>query len=62
MVSHLLKQWGPEGFAQHVERVRSFYQEQRDHMLKAAEKHLTGNLFRNSDEAFPFIRNFRRSR
>ena len=62
MVSHLLKQWGPEGFAQHVERVRSFYQEQRDHMLKAAEKHLTGNLFRNSGEAFPFIRNFRRSR
>jgi DNA-binding transcriptional MocR family regulator len=62
MVSHLLKQWGPEGFVQHVDKVRSFYQEQRDHMLKAAETHLKGNLLRHSDEAFPFIQNFRRSR
>jgi len=44
MISELLKQWGKEGFLDHTERVKQFYLDQREIMLKAAEKHLKGNI------------------
>lgn len=44
MVSELLYQWGDEGFQKHITTLRGFYQERRDVMLKAAEKHLSGKV------------------
>lgn len=45
VVNELLKMWGEEGLKSHVQEVRLFYHKQRDAMLLAAEKHLTGNFF-----------------
>ncbi|XDB52908.1 PREDICTED: kynurenine/alpha-aminoadipate aminotransferase, mitochondrial isoform X1 [Capra hircus] len=42
LVSHLLHQWGEEGFLAHVDRVIDFYREQRDALLAAADKWLSG--------------------
>jgi len=43
VVSQLLEQWrAVDGFQQHVDRVCSFYRQQRDAMLRSAETHLTG--------------------
>ncbi|XP_063090824.1 kynurenine/alpha-aminoadipate aminotransferase, mitochondrial-like [Cavia porcellus] len=42
MVSELLHQWGEEGFLAHVDRIINFYRNQRDAMLAAAEKWLSG--------------------
>lgn len=42
LVSHLLYQWGEEGFLAHVDRVIDFYREQRDALLAAADKWLSG--------------------
>uniref|UniRef100_A0A8C2QVJ4 Aminotransferase class I/classII large domain-containing protein n=1 Tax=Capra hircus TaxID=9925 RepID=A0A8C2QVJ4_CAPHI len=41
LVSHLLHQWGEEGFLAHVDRVIDFYREQRDALLAAADKWLS---------------------
>ncbi len=61
MTSELMKIWGKEGFLQHTERVKQFYLDQREIMLKAAEKHLKGN--KNVDlkkwEMFEFFLKFR---
>nr|XP_015801913.2 kynurenine/alpha-aminoadipate aminotransferase, mitochondrial isoform X2 [Nothobranchius furzeri] len=40
MVSHLLHDWGQEGFLQHIDRVIEFYKRQRDAMVCSAEKWL----------------------
>lgn len=45
MVSELLRRWGDDGFRKHIAKLREFYRAQRDTMLKAAEKHLTGQLW-----------------
>ncbi|EHB06837.1 Kynurenine/alpha-aminoadipate aminotransferase, mitochondrial [Heterocephalus glaber] len=42
MISQLLQQWGEEGFLAHVDRVIDFYRNQRDALLAAAEKWLSG--------------------
>ncbi|KAK7067538.1 hypothetical protein SK128_028277 [Halocaridina rubra] len=42
LVSELLRTWGEEGFFKHTEAVQEFYRAQRDSMLAAADKHLTG--------------------
>jgi len=42
MVHDLLTQWGPDGLEQHIKRVEDFYRKQRDLMLEAATKWLTG--------------------
>ncbi|XP_004640292.1 kynurenine/alpha-aminoadipate aminotransferase, mitochondrial [Octodon degus] len=42
MILQLLKQWGEEGFLAHVDRVVDFYRSQRDAILAAAEKWLSG--------------------
>ncbi|CAI9158696.1 unnamed protein product [Rangifer tarandus platyrhynchus] len=42
MVSQLLHQWGEEGFLAHVDRVIDFYRKQRDALLAAADKWLSG--------------------
>jgi kynurenine/2-aminoadipate aminotransferase len=40
----ILKEWGYEGFDNHVETVTEFYRQKKYMCLKAAEKHLTGLL------------------
>ena len=45
LLLELLNKWGWEGFDEHVKEVRHFYQSQRDLMLAAAHKHLSGNTF-----------------
>ncbi|XP_043342709.1 kynurenine/alpha-aminoadipate aminotransferase, mitochondrial-like [Cervus canadensis] len=42
LVSQLLHQWGEEGFLAHVNRVIDFYRKQRDALLAAADKWLSG--------------------
>ncbi|XP_060988091.1 kynurenine/alpha-aminoadipate aminotransferase, mitochondrial-like [Dama dama] len=42
LVSQLLHQWGEEGFLAHVNRVIDFYWKQRDALLAAADKWLSG--------------------
>ncbi|KAB0407605.1 hypothetical protein E2I00_017149, partial [Balaenoptera physalus] len=42
LVSQLLHQWGEEGFLAHVERIIDFYRKQRDALLAAADKWLSG--------------------
>lgn len=42
MVSQLLHQWGEEGFLAHTERVIDYYKKQKDALLKAADKWLSG--------------------
>lgn len=42
MVSQLLYQWGEEGFLAHVDRTIDFYKNQRDLVLAAADKWLSG--------------------
>ncbi|KAM8969719.1 kynurenine/alpha-aminoadipate aminotransferase, mitochondrial isoform 3-T3 [Sarcophilus harrisii] len=42
LIAQLLQQWGEEGFLKHVDRVITFYKEQRDAMLAAADKWLKG--------------------
>ncbi|XP_036710464.1 kynurenine/alpha-aminoadipate aminotransferase, mitochondrial isoform X4 [Balaenoptera musculus] len=42
LVSQLLYQWGEEGFLAHVDRVIDFYRKQRDALLAAADKWLSG--------------------
>ncbi|KAM7141619.1 kynurenine/alpha-aminoadipate aminotransferase, mitochondrial-like [Molossus nigricans] len=42
MVSQLLHQWGEEGFLAHVERVIDYYRKQKDALLAAADKWLSG--------------------
>ncbi|XP_042858690.1 kynurenine/alpha-aminoadipate aminotransferase, mitochondrial-like [Penaeus japonicus] len=42
VVNELLEMWGDEGLRKHVREVRRFYHTQRDAMLLAAEKHLSG--------------------
>ncbi|XP_057576247.1 kynurenine/alpha-aminoadipate aminotransferase, mitochondrial-like isoform X2 [Hippopotamus amphibius kiboko] len=42
LVSQLLHQWGEDGFLAHVERVLDFYRKQRDALLAAADKWLSG--------------------
>ncbi|KAM9718347.1 kynurenine/alpha-aminoadipate aminotransferase, mitochondrial isoform 2-T2 [Menidia menidia] len=40
LVSELLHSWGKEGFLQHIDRVIEFYRQQRDAMIRSAEKWL----------------------
>ncbi|XP_026168906.1 kynurenine/alpha-aminoadipate aminotransferase, mitochondrial [Mastacembelus armatus] len=40
MVSHLLHSWGQDGFLQHTDRVVEFYRQQRDAMIRSANKWL----------------------
>ncbi|KAM7142765.1 kynurenine/alpha-aminoadipate aminotransferase, mitochondrial isoform 1-T1 [Molossus nigricans] len=42
MVSQLLHHWGEEGFLAHVERVIDYYRKQKDALLAAADKWLSG--------------------
>ncbi|CAG0897934.1 unnamed protein product, partial [Darwinula stevensoni] len=42
LLLELLNKWGWEGFDEHVRQVRCFYQSQRDIMLAATQKHLSG--------------------
>lgn len=42
MILQLLYQWGEEGFLAHAERVADFYKNQRDMILAAADKWLSG--------------------
>uniref|UniRef100_A0A2K5C1G8 Kynurenine/alpha-aminoadipate aminotransferase, mitochondrial n=1 Tax=Aotus nancymaae TaxID=37293 RepID=A0A2K5C1G8_AOTNA len=42
MISQLLHEWGEEGFMAHVDRVIDFYSNQKDAILAAADKWLTG--------------------
>ncbi|KAM8764805.1 kynurenine/alpha-aminoadipate aminotransferase, mitochondrial [Rhynchonycteris naso] len=42
MVSQLLHQWGEEGFLAHIERVIDYYRKQKDALLAAADKWLSG--------------------
>jgi len=42
VTNELLKQWGDHGLSDHVAKVAQFYEERRDAMLAAADKHLTG--------------------
>lgn len=42
MVSQLLHQWGEEGFLAHIERVIDYYRKQKDALLTAADKWLSG--------------------
>ncbi|XP_051025913.1 kynurenine/alpha-aminoadipate aminotransferase, mitochondrial [Acomys russatus] len=42
MISQLLHQWGEEGFLAHVDRTIDFYKTQRDLVLAAADKWLSG--------------------
>lgn len=42
MISHLLHQWGEEGFLAHVDRVTDYYRKQKDAILAAADKWLSG--------------------
>lgn len=42
LISELLQKWGPEGFHQHVKKVRSFYEQQKNIMAKSARKWLPG--------------------
>ena len=42
IIYKLLDTWGLDGFLEHTETVASFYEERRDVMLAAVEKHLTG--------------------
>ena len=37
-----IQMWGIEGFMNHVASIEAFYQNRRDIMLDAANKHLTG--------------------
>ena len=37
-----MKKWGQPGFERHVAEVQTFYRDQRDKMLKAADTHLAG--------------------
>ena len=39
----VLKQWGYDGFNNHVTDVANFYKKRKEQCIKAAEKHLTGN-------------------
>ena len=48
LVVELLKAWGEEGFFQHVDKVKEFYQHRRDVMVAAADKHLKGGWGRVS--------------
>ncbi|XP_054432029.1 kynurenine/alpha-aminoadipate aminotransferase, mitochondrial [Pteronotus mesoamericanus] len=42
IVSQLLHQWGEEGFLAHIDRVTDYYRRQKDALLVAADKWLTG--------------------
>lgn len=42
LVAQLLHQWGEEGFLAHVDRVIDFYRSQKDAILAAADKWLSG--------------------
>ncbi|XP_070271570.1 kynurenine/alpha-aminoadipate aminotransferase, mitochondrial isoform X2 [Myotis yumanensis] len=42
VVSQLLHQWGQEGFLAHIERVIDYYRKQKDALLTAADKWLSG--------------------
>lgn len=42
MVSELLREWGEDGFNNHITKLRQFYKSQRDAMLLAADTHLKG--------------------
>ncbi|XP_044081046.1 kynurenine/alpha-aminoadipate aminotransferase, mitochondrial isoform X3 [Neovison vison] len=42
LISQLLHQWGEEGFLVHVERVADFYMNQKDAIVAAANKWLSG--------------------
>ncbi|XP_066243992.1 kynurenine/alpha-aminoadipate aminotransferase, mitochondrial [Saccopteryx leptura] len=42
MISQLLHQWGEEGFLAHIERVIDYYRKQKDALLAAADKWLSG--------------------
>ncbi|XP_036916312.1 kynurenine/alpha-aminoadipate aminotransferase, mitochondrial isoform X1 [Sturnira hondurensis] len=42
MISHLLHQWGQEGFLAHIDRVADYYRKQKDAILAAADKWLGG--------------------
>jgi kynurenine/2-aminoadipate aminotransferase len=42
LVFKLLSMWGVDGFKKHIAKVQQFYKQQRDFMLDAAIKHLTG--------------------
>ncbi|XP_050430900.1 kynurenine/alpha-aminoadipate aminotransferase, mitochondrial-like [Adelges cooleyi] len=42
MAYKLLVQWGIEGLKLHFERVKKYYRQKRDHMLRAVEQNLSG--------------------
>ena len=42
VTNKLLQLWGNDGLKEHISQVAKFYEERRDAMLAAADKHLTG--------------------
>ncbi|TRY64269.1 hypothetical protein TCAL_03982 [Tigriopus californicus] len=42
ITNELFKQWGTQGFLDHVHKVEQFYRQRRDCMSQAADKHLAG--------------------
>ena len=42
VTNQLLKSWGDDGLNAHIAKIADFYQDRRDVMVAAAEKHLTG--------------------
>uniref|UniRef100_A0A452E0F8 Aminotransferase class I/classII large domain-containing protein n=1 Tax=Capra hircus TaxID=9925 RepID=A0A452E0F8_CAPHI len=55
LVSQLLHQWGEEGFLAHSDRVIDFCREQRDALLAAADKWLSGLAERQVPNAGMFL-------
>ena len=51
----LLKEWGRDGWEQHLQSVCAFYQSQRQAFLECAEKHLTGLAEWNTPGAGMFV-------
>uniref|UniRef100_F6ZL38 Kynurenine/alpha-aminoadipate aminotransferase, mitochondrial n=1 Tax=Xenopus tropicalis TaxID=8364 RepID=F6ZL38_XENTR len=55
LILELLSKWGVEGFMEHIEGVKKFYQTQRDALLASAEKWLTGLAEWHSPSAGMFL-------
>ncbi|XP_055970340.1 kynurenine/alpha-aminoadipate aminotransferase, mitochondrial isoform X1 [Sorex fumeus] len=55
LVSELLHQWGQEGFLAHIDRVTDFYRTQKDALLAAADKWLSGLAEWNDPTAGMFV-------
>lgn len=55
LILKLLDSWNINGFEEHLQQVRSFYMQQRDAIVKSAEKHLTGYQLYQPSIAFVIV-------